>query len=303
MKIFSLNKSYPLFIPQVCFIDKYNNTNALVEMNPSIFITKEGEVSILIRCVNYIKFHDKKFTMFENVSKTEYYLLSGNIEDKENLDIENFNVEKVNYDYLIPTYPTFWKGLEDIRFVSQNKIIVTIPQCNPSGNPIIFNATINKSNISDFVMCYPNIVEKNWMPYYDSLNNEKVIYSLNPFCIKNIIEEPLEKIELTENLSKLLEGYHGSTNGIIFENNEDLRLFLIHVNRDKTYHRWLLFNVKTNEISLSEEFIFFKNTYIEFTCSLCEFKERIFISIGINDNKAFILETDINSIKSCLFYN
>ena len=69
-------------------------------------------------------------------------------------------------------------------------------------------------------MCYPNIVEKNWMPYIDTLNNEKVIYSLNPFCIKNIIEETLEKIELNENLRKLLEGYHGSTNGIIFENNE-----------------------------------------------------------------------------------
>ena len=89
--IFPKKDIIPIFLPPICLIDKHNKYGSYHEMNPSLYINTDGNVTILIRCVNYIKFHDKKFTMFENVSKTEYYLLSGNIEDKENLDIENFN--------------------------------------------------------------------------------------------------------------------------------------------------------------------------------------------------------------------
>ena len=33
--------------------------------------------------------------------------------------------------------------MEDIRFVSSNSIIVTIPECNCKGNPSIFHAKLN----------------------------------------------------------------------------------------------------------------------------------------------------------------
>ena len=60
----------------------------------------------------------------------------------------------------------------------------------------------------------------------------------------------------------------------------------------------LLFNAITNDIQLSDEFIFFKNPYIEFTCSLSKYNDRIFITIGVNDDKAYIIETCAEDIKS-----
>ena len=60
----------------------------------------------------------------------------------------------------------------------------------------------------------------------------------------------------------------------------------------------MLFNIITNEVQLSEEFIFFKNSYIEFTCSLSKYCDRIFIAIGVNDNKAYIIEINIEDVKN-----
>jgi hypothetical protein len=103
---------------------------------------------------------------------------------------------------------------------------------------------------------------------------------------------------------KQLENYHGSTNGIKYtplNKSDETILFLIHQNADKTYHRWLLFNCKTNEIILSREFHFFQYSYIEFPISLSIFDERIFISLGINDDKAFIIETNKETLDASLY--
>ena len=117
------------------------------------------------------------------------------------------------------------------------------------------------------------------------------------FWTRIMISQIFNKITLKVFLDKKkLECYHGSTNGIILNKYE--RLFLIHVNKNITSHRWLLFNIETYEITISSEFVFFNHSYIEFPCSLCKYNERIFISIGINDNKAFIIEvvpSDINN--------
>jgi hypothetical protein len=139
------------------------------------------------------------------------------------------------------------------------------------------------------------------MPYFDNNNNNynnynnyKVIYSLNPFVIKSIENDDFEEIQLNESLNQTLKGYHGSTNGIILNDNE--RLFLIHINRNTTSHRWLIFNIKTKSVFVSEEFTFFKHSYLEFNCSLSKYNDRIFISIGVNDDKAYIIETSNEDI-------
>ena len=287
MIIFEKKSIIPIIVPQTCFIDKYNNINSYVEMNPSINIEDNGDVTILVRCVNYRKFKEKQFTMFNNTSNSIYYIANGKIIDGK-INVETFDFKLVEYDYGMATYPTYWRGLEDIRFIDKNNILVTIPELNISGNPSIFKANLNNNSITNFETCYPNITEKNWMPYYD-IENHKVIYSLDPFTIKSIEDNNIEEVELTETNKSILKGYHGSTNDISV--NKYDRLFLIHLNKDITIHRWLLFNIKTKEIKLSYEFTFFKNSYIEFTCSLTKYKEQIFISIGVNDDKAFIIET------------
>ena len=291
--LFPKKQVYPLIVPQICFKDKYENTNSFVEMNPSLHITETGELIILVRCVNYRKFFDKQFTMYDNHSYSHYYILRGQIE--EPLDIENFCIERLNHEYYRPTYPTYWKGLEDVRFIDATNIMAIVPECNPGGNPTLFCASLEGSLIHTFVECRPNIVEKNWMPYYDKeKGKDKVIYSLEPFIVKDIIDDTMTEIDLSAEKKALLKGFHGSSNGVKYDDN--YTLFLIHINRDKVYHKWLWFDTISNEVKISCEFVFFNHSYIEFTCSLGRYDNRFFVSVGVNDDKAYIIETDKNTI-------
>ena len=287
---------YPIITPEKYFIDRFNNHNSYTEMNPSINIDKNGNVKILVRLVNYKKFSNRTFTVYENYSNSKYVLLKGKINEQERLDLDCFEYQDVTYNYLLPIYSTYWKGLEDIRFMDSNTLLITIPECNPSGNPSIFKATLENNTIHSFITCKPQIIEKNWMPFTDENFNNFVIYSLNPFKIKNIEDETFKTLSFSEEIAKKLEHFHGSTNGIAYKSGI---LFLIHINDDKTQHKWLLFNNKTNEIQISNEFVFFRYSYIEFTTSLARFNERIFISLGVNDDKSFIIETDELSINDC----
>ena len=302
MKIFPKKDTIPLIIPQIFFKDKYNNLNSYIEMNPSMNIDENGNTIILVRCVNYKKYSLKDYTLYDEISNSVYYILEGKI-NNDKLDIENFDYKILNYNYNLPIFPTYWKGLEDIRFINKDTILVNIPELHEGGKPSIFKAEINNNIIQNFTACKPNkVAEKNWMPYLDNVTNiNKVIYSLNPFIIKSIENDEFEEIELSEELKKKLEGYHGSTNGI--EINKYERLFLIHINKEKTIHRWLLFHTHSKTIVVSEEFTFFKNSYIEFSCSLNKYKNRIFLTIGVNDNKAFIIETTNEDILSTFTRN
>jgi len=295
MSIFPKKDIIPIIGPQICFQDKYNNRNNYVEMNPSLSIDENGNTIILVRCVNYKKFSNKEFILYQDNSKSVYYLLKGKIKDREKVDIEKFEYQIINVEYNLPTYPTYWFGLEDIRFTNANAnvILVNVPELHEGGKPSIFKAELNGNKITNFIQCKPNNnPEKNWMPY----NDKKVVYSLQPFIIKSLEEDDMQEIFISESMKEKLEGYHGSTNGIPFFQSPTDFLFLVHVNREKTYHRWLLFNTITNDIQISEEFLFFKNTYIEFICSLSIYNERIFISLGANDVNAFIIETCIEDI-------
>jgi hypothetical protein len=296
MLLFPKKDIIPIIIPEICFHDKYNDINSYAEMNPSINIDEDGNIIILVRCINYKKYSSKAFTLYDMNSNSIYYILNGKIHDDKKMDIENFDYQILEYNYNLPTFPTYWKGLEDIRFVDKETILVNVPQLHQGGKPSLFKAQLNNNIIQNFVSCNPcNNSEKNWMPYFDyTTNTNKVIYSLSPFIIKSIENEDVEEVELSENIRKEIEGYHGSTNGIQLNKYE--RLFLIHINKEKTIHRWLLFHTESKSVFVSEEFIFFKNSYIEFNCSLTKYNDRIFISIGVNDNKAFIIETTYEDI-------
>ena len=61
---------HPIIIPIKMYIDKHNQYNSFYDMNPSMHIDSEGNVKILVRSINYRKFYDKQFTMYENYSNT-----------------------------------------------------------------------------------------------------------------------------------------------------------------------------------------------------------------------------------------
>ena len=221
---------------------------------------------------------------------------SGSLHETKSLQIDDFEIRDLQYDYGVPIYSTFWKGLEDIRFISSSNILVTIPECNKNGQPSIFKATLEDNRVHSFIGCLPNNIEKNWMPYFDETGKPMVIYSLNPFVTKEIESETKD---VHENEYPLIYGYHGSTNGIPYKESH-LRLFLIHLNQEISIHRWLQYNLKTSTIKVSEPFVFFKHSYIEFPVSLAKFNDRIFVSIGVNDDRAFILELDGSDIENSL---
>jgi hypothetical protein len=279
---------YPIILPLKFYIDRYQKPNAYIEMNPSMHIDNDGNVKILVRSINYRKYINNQFILFENHSNSLYTLLSGKID--KILDIDTFNVQEIKYNYDRPVYPTYWKGIEDIRFIDSNNILATIPECNENGNPSIFSAKLENNKIHSFIDCKPNVKEKNWMPFM--INNKNyVIYSLDPFLIKEVENDSFIQLDVPTEIQSLLKDYHGSTNGIIFNGNY---IFLIHVNKEKTYHRWLSFNPNNNSIQISDEFIFFRHSYIEFPVSLCKYNDRIFVSMGVNDDRAFIIELDIS---------
>ena len=286
----------PILIPQKMFHDRFGQINAYIDMNPSMHIDNDGNVKILIRRIDYQKFHNRQFILYNHYSNSLYALLCGKLNENEKLEIDAYTFQEIYYEYDLPTYNTYWKGPEDIRFIDSNTILATVPECNQNGNPSIFNATLDQNRFKKFIPCYPNNVEKNWMPYQDASNNTKVIYSLSPLRIKDVLNSEFYTIPTTEKDTIALKDYHGSTNGIEYELK---RLFLIHVNHECTKHRWLLLDLNNNSIRLSKEFVFFNHTYIEFPVSLAKFKNRIFLSIGVNDNKAFIIELTMSEINKC----
>jgi hypothetical protein len=291
--ILSKKHIYPIILPQQFFIDRFQQPNAFLEMNPSMYIDEHGKVTILVRCINYRTFYNKQFTMYEQYSQSKYKILTGTIKSDSIFDIEQFIVQDLCYDTILSTYPTYWRGMEDIRFVTSNTLLVTLPECNPNGNPSIFYATLEENKIKIIESCKPEQIEKNWMPYPIS-KGFSVIYSLNPFIIKDLKEDKMTHVIVPSKIISKLIGYHGSTNGISFYQNY---LFLIHINRERFYHRWLLFNPLNHMVQISDEFIFFKHSYIEFPVSICLFEDRIFISMGVNDDKAMIVETHVTDIQ------
>jgi hypothetical protein len=282
---------HPILLPQMRFTDMFGKPNAYLEMNPAIHIEPSGRVRILVRCVNYRKFHDKQFTLYEPKSNSKYIFMNGYLTHRNSLNLEEFSAKEIQYSYPTQTYPTYWTGLEDIRFVDEKTVLATIPELNPTGNPCIFSAELDSAaaTLCKIQPCLPNSVpEKNWMPFSTESGNSQVIYSLSPFLVKSLANDDKQEIQTSPEIQNALAGYHGSTNGIPFQNGE--LLFLIHGNRDRSYHRWLLFHPSTGKIKVSPEFVFFNHSYIEFPCSLAEWNHTYYIGLGVNDDKAFIVE-------------
>ena len=119
MIIFPKKDILPIIIPQIYFKDKYSDINSYNEMNPSLFIEENENVTLLVRCINYKKYESKQFTLYDTISNSIYYKINGKINGNDKLDIENFDYNIVENKYTTDIFPTYWKGLEDIRFIDK----------------------------------------------------------------------------------------------------------------------------------------------------------------------------------------
>ena len=280
-------------------MDIFGKQNAYIAMNPSMWIQPDGTFVILVRCINYRKFHNKQYTVYQNQSNSKYMCLQGTLSQYKSLDLESCSITELNIVYNNATYPTYWTGSEDIRFIDSESVLVNIPECNPCGHPAIFHATFDASCsiLKNIQTCFPNASpEKNWMPFQTGTQTSRVIYSLVPFIIKDIQTDVKENIHLSDTVRSALEENHGSTNGIHTETGE--QLFLIHLNKERTIHRWLRFHPTSHKISISLPFTFFKNSYIEFACTLSEWNHSYWIGLGVNDDQSMIIEVSKYAVQS-----
>lgn len=294
MNIIKKECIYPIVVPTTIYIDRYGNQNSFVEMNPSIYITEEGEYTILVRTVNYLKYQNKSFTIYGDSSRSIYGIIRGKMQNGR-LDLDNCVIKDLNVKYNVPTGYSLWYGVEDIRFINCNEVLACIPEANNS-TPCIFKGVLNDNVLTAFEKCSPYSCEKNWMPY--SCDFQKVVYSVSPFIIKSILKDDKEEIELSSAQKVDLEGWHGSSNGIDLFGEQ---LFLIHSNEDRVYNRWLIFNPNTKTITYSKKFVFLKDSYFEFTCSLAKYNHKIYVGLGVNDNRAYIVELCVEEVIR-LFY-
>ena len=295
MNILYKKQVHPILIPTTRFQDRFGNHDAYVDMNPSIHIEEQtGEVIIFVRTVNYRKYPNNAYTVYENKARTIYGTLRGTMKDGQ-LFLDTFHFQPLDVMYQRPTYPSWWSGVEDIRFVTKDIVLACVPECHPQGSPSIFQATFHASTLTAFQPCQPSATpEKNWMPYWDaSKQTHKVIYSVSPFQIKSIQADDREEIPLTPAQQQDLKGWHGSSNAI------DLfgqKVCLIHKNADRVYHRWVLFDPVEKRVHASKPFVFFPHSYIEFVCSLAQYQGTIYVSLGVNDNRSFIVEVEPTAI-------
>jgi hypothetical protein len=269
-------KIFPLHCPEIKITNRLGFPDSYVPMNPALYIDIKGNFILLIRMVNYRKFSDLSFFIAENSSNSKYMILRG-----ENIEMLMPQLDKISplgvkYDNN-KVYQTYWKGVEDIRFINSDKILVTIPELHPHGVPSVFSAQLCGNTIAKITsLTKSDLPEKNWMPI---AGTDMVIYQLYPFIIKNIISG--ETITLSS--MEILKDYHGSTNSVIHNSKH---IFIIHKGKE---HRWIMLNQDFTNFSISPPFTFFANTYIEFCCSLSKYHNDLYIALGVNDKEAYII--------------
>jgi hypothetical protein len=284
MKCFPVVNTTLLLGPQLKLNDKFGAPNAFLEMNPSFWLNDDGSYVVLIRRVNYRKFADKRFVLYDRYCESKYLVFRGNWDMTKPFSLDGSSCSELEIVSPFPLQATHWYGVEDIRFISETQVLGTFPQYNPGGQPAMYLCSFEGSKLTVLKQCQPSACEKNWMPVELF---ESVIYSCSPLRLKDIVTEEFTNVDTTPELDALLKGYHGSTNAIQCRNGF---LTLIHKNEDRVVHRWLWISTSCYDVILSEPFVFFPHSYIEFPLSLVRQEGRLFVSLGVNDDKACLIE-------------
>jgi hypothetical protein len=214
-----------------------------------------------------------------SLSESRYHLFKARYVENS---FEFFYSSPVTFINNLPSYYSCWTGYEDIRFLDKEHILCTSPTSSPTGNPVIVQGILKEHTITIQSVCEPCKIEKNWMPFQVGAQ-DYVLYSVYPLSLKKL-NNPTPQVLHS---ASALKGFHGSTNGIVCNAGF---LFLIHRYENKTMHKWLYFEPASKKYGYSDSFVFHPYSYIEFTCSLVTYNEKIFAAVGVNDDKAFLCE-------------
>lgn len=276
----------PLLTPQILFKDRQGESNAFLETNPALWIEPDGSAIVCVRLVNYRKYKDRSFKMGGARSESKYHIFRGIVKDGVFIELESSNLTFLD---TLPKYPSCWTGYEDLRFLNSKQFICTAPQLSPRGVPVLALGRLEGAVATIERVLPPSEQEKNWMPFRAG-SQEFVLYSVSPLALKTLVGSDLRVLDSAPTLA----GYHGSSNGIALDDGG--YLFLIHKYTDRSRHAWFLFDPMGRRYGWSAPFVFCKHSYIEFTCSISLFEGRIWVALGVNDDKAYLCSVSVPSM-------
>ena len=283
MAVVASKNWFPLLTPQILFTDRQGQTNAFLETNPALWIEPDGSAIVCVRLVNYRKFKDRSFKMGGALSESKYHIFRGIMKDGMFEVLESAGLE---FENKLPMYPSCWTGYEDLRFLNSKQILCTAPQLSPHGSPVIALGSLDGSTATIERVLMPSQKEKNWMPFLAGAQ-EFVLYSVSPLGLKTLDGADVRILAPATELA----GYHGSSNGVVIDGSG--YLFLIHEYTDRSRHAWLLFDPVRRRYGYSAPFVFLSYSYIEFTCSISLFEKRIYVALGVNDDKAYLCSVSV----------
>jgi hypothetical protein len=284
-----------------------NTGTTYLPLNPFLVHSKAGYLAI-VRTVNYLT-RDKTYwppVILDDGSmiKTRNFCLELNEELETTKQAEI--LEKLKYQVASEVS----QGLEDIRLCRFDQkwwFTATSSELNQDCTSQMCLGYL-EAETSDTPYAVEHLVkltgeftgkvEKNWLPF---VHNEKLylIYSIYPFVVLlPNLETGICEITAVEATPNFLEGYHGSSSPVPYD--DESWVYLIrkrHWTSDESsdplvyHHRLVKFNSDSQVTDISKPF-YFKHYGIELCASILERENDLIFGIGIQDRQAWIFESD-----------
>lgn len=304
---------HPIIIPT-------SETSGLGLMNPSI-LNDNGKLIVNLRQVNYTFYHSEA-KLFQHPygpltyihPENDLYLRTWNwyLELDNNLNIiRHTKIDTSQFD----TYEPKWEfvGLEDARLVRwDGKLYISGVRrdttTNGQGRMELSELKVTDNSVTEvsrFRIPTPkdpnSYCEKNWMPvldmpyHYVKWTNPTELVKVDPVAktCKTVYDGVDVKIPISQRggsqVIKIDDKYIALTHEVDLFESETSR-------KDAVYrHRFVIWDDKWNIVKYSNAFSIMGG-HVEFAVGMCSWRDRLIITFGFQDNAAYILNTDLNTI-------
>jgi hypothetical protein len=300
--------AYPMIIP-------LSNDLGPSLSNPTILISKNNEILVNLRNLNYVLYHSES-GLFEHSwgplcylhEENNQRLVTNNILCKLDASFQIISHDIIDTTFLDENPMWEFVGLEDGRLVEwNNKLFLSGVRRDTTTNGVgrmeMSEIVYKKDKViekSRFRIPAPgqdnSYCEKNWMPV---LNREYTyIKWTNPTEVVEVdpINKTCKTMVITDQkaLKTDLDLRGGSQviflNGYYLALVHEVYLYNSEVGRKNAdyKHRFVVWDNNFEIVEVSEAFKFM-GTKVEFCCGMAEFGDKLLITFGFQDNAAYLL--------------
>jgi tetratricopeptide (TPR) repeat protein len=257
-----------------------NANSKFFSSTPSVCISKEGELLVNVRYVNYWINDKGGYENPGNISTINVVAKVDITEDEWRI-VDEFVLD---YDR---SHDNLYVGLEDVRLFkmsNDDRMFFNANRGLSYHNIIVEHGYIDmeqKMVVSGFVsMDKQRDVEKNWVLFEDGNGKMKIIYNWNPILIGDMKNEenPLNKKFIkthTITPPHIFKHLRGSTNGVTIGNEV---WFMCHVvsyeDRRYYYHLFVVLNAYTYEVVKYSPLFTINKNKVEYSLGFVYFKEK-----------------------------